>query len=79
MKKLKRITTVFVVCAGLLINMPTMAQSDPNSTTANTGSNNDHDNNNWGLLGLLGLIGLAGLRKKDDRRTGNYSSTGTTR
>ena len=79
MKKLKKITTVFVVCTALLINTPLMAQSDPNSTTAMSGNDNDNDNNNWGLLGLAGLIGLAGLRKKDDRRTGNYSTTGTVR
>jgi len=45
MKKLKRIATVFVAVAALLINTPLMAQNDPNNTTTNSRNDNDNDHN----------------------------------
>jgi hypothetical protein len=75
MKKIKRIMTVLVASAALLMSTPSMAQNDPNNTTTN--SSNDNDNDNWGWVGLLGLLGLVGLKRKDDKRTSNYSTANT--
>ena len=77
MKKLFRALSIVLICASLGISNPTVAQSsDPNTTTANTSNNdNDKDTGKWGLAGLLGLLGLLALKKDDDFRNRNTTST----
>jgi len=76
MKTLKRMVAVLVMCTSLFISTPLQAQSDPNNTTSGTVNDNDNDHD-WGWVGLLGLLGLLGLKRKDDRRTANYSTANT--
>jgi hypothetical protein len=74
MKKLMKLLSIVLICVGLGISNPVVAQSsDPNTTTAST-NNNDDDTGKWGLAGLLGLLGLLGLKKKDD----DYRNRSTT-
>jgi hypothetical protein len=80
MKKLLKPLCVLVVCAGLGITNPAVAQSsDPNTTTASTNNNNNDDSGKWGLAGLLGLLGLIGLKKKDDNYRNRTTTTNTNR
>jgi hypothetical protein len=76
MKTLKRIAALLAVSTTLFISTPLMAQNDPNNTTASSGRDNDNDHN-WSWVGLIGLLGFLGLKRKDDRRTANYSKTNT--
>jgi hypothetical protein len=76
MKTLKRIAAVLAMSGTLFISTPLMAQNDPNNNTASSGRDSDNDHN-WGWVGLIGLLGLLGLKRKDDRRTANYSTANT--
>jgi hypothetical protein len=73
MKTLKRIAAVLAVSATLFISTPSKAQNDPNNNMVSSRNDDDNDHN-WGWVGLLGLLGLLGLKRKDDRRTANYST-----
>ena len=80
MKNLFKPLCIVVICAGLAIANPVVAQSsDPNTTTASTNNNNDDDSGKWGLAGLLGLLGLIGLKKKDDNYRTRSTTTNTNR
>ena len=76
MKTLKRMAAVLALSATLFISTPLLAQNDPNNNTAGAVHDNDNDHD-WGWVGLLGLLGLIGLKRKDEKRTANYSTANT--
>ena len=68
MKKVFKISSLFLMSAMLTISSPVVAQTTDDGTTTTRAANDDHDHGqDWGWIGLAGLLGLLGLRKKDDR------------
>ena len=49
--------------------------ADPATTVSMPVENDDGDEGKWGLLGLLGLAGLLGLKRRDDVRHGNNTTS----
>jgi MYXO-CTERM domain-containing protein len=76
MKKVSNWCAMMVLCMGLAVSSPVLAQND-NDNDRKEKKDRDNDDSDrdgkedgfddWGLLGLLGLLGLAGLRKSDDK------------
>jgi MYXO-CTERM domain-containing protein len=69
---------VLAGAGGPAIAQNTTATGDPYATTT-APADDDDDSGKWGWLGLLGLAGLLGLKRRDDDRDRNRTTTGTNR